>query len=366
MSSESQSILPSSPLQNSRVRPHKVPSVDSPHSPSAERKVKIEPKHVVQSQIDNSTMSTAYKFAPPPRFAGEITNDPVADAKKAKSWLGSVDDHLRQAKLYTSPWSDEIECEIAISLTDLDARAIAKRIRSELGSDATWLAMSAKLRGYFCPPQSVFDALNTLSGTIQDGAMVTSYIRKFEEALESAIEAGFKDPVAAGKMFIDGLDDDMQDAVTDTMTSQLIDPWIGLRKLTASEAVRELAELAVRRRDYVERESSKVSTATRSRGNVQARVAAMAPPSRPTVRTPQASSSRTTRESRDEIELRRLKLVQAMSRRFNVAQDVVRARLDANVCVRCGSSVHHCRECPGRDESDESKLSSGQSKALAH
>jgi hypothetical protein len=156
-----------------------------------------------------------------------------------------------------------------------------------------------------------------------------------------------------------------------------------LAEKPAPEAVRWLASLATRRNEYVKRVNSTRSgkhsrlaaiSQTRSAANngssMYKQSAAGARPreqrSQQSVRDRESGSENGGRDSRV---LHRENLVQAICRRYNLDANVVRQRLDDNVCARCAKSGHDIRGCPAGNPSTSAPAAAAnpaQSNTSAH
>jgi hypothetical protein len=332
-------------------------SIVRPHSPAASSFN----SSIVQTH--NPPTMSAYKFTPPPRFAGSVTENPKNDALLAESWLDLMDSYLIQMKLTTSHWSDELSLAICLSFMDLDARRVAKRAIDELGSAASWSTLQSRLRAQFCPPISAMAALEDLYAVKQESKLLATYIREFDNALEVAMSAGYRDALGAAKLFLDHMSPELNLAVTDALTNMIDDPWPLLSKQTAPEAVRWLAALSTRRNEFVMRSmttrKSRLAAISQSavNGSQSVHASASAANSTATTRSRDARSQRSSRDAvaeqpiRDSKVIGRENLVNALCRRYGLEANIVRQRLDAGVCARCAQHGHDIRGCPSGSQS---------------
>ena len=296
---------------------------------------------------------SAVKFPAPPRFEGALLASPSA----VIGWLETMTDHLARMALVSSPWSEEIALALAISFMGDVARKIAKRCQSELEADANWKVVALELHTLLAPKSSPFDILDRLTKCRQGELTLAQYITVFNNCLEEAIDVGFSDCISACKWFVDGMEFDLKVAVMDTMSSQMEDPWVALQKKKVTQAIRDLAKLAMRRLDVVELKRSRARAAQLRAAVVQPSVQAL-PASRPQPRTPLSDEDR---------KLRHEAFAKTCATRYGVPVEVVRERIRRLVCVKCGDSSHHVQACTSSAPAQMSPASGqSQTNAKAH
>lgn len=307
--------------------------------------VKTEEEYKAQTIMSSSS---SIKFAPPPRFGGEALSSD--EAKNAISWIDLMTDHLRRLALVTKPWSDELAVEVAISFMDNEPRKVAKRALKELAETATWLLIAKDLRDHFAPRESPFEIVERLSSVAQGKHTLQMYISDFTSKLDDAIDVGFSDPVSACQLFLRGLNEDLRLAVMDTLSSKADDPWLEVVKQKPAAAVRGFAQIALRRADYVrlQRESDRQ----------RARVAVVDAAPRP------RQAAVASRVDADDREARREQFIKSLVKRLGLPETLIRSRIEASACAKCGSSAHHIKLCTA--PAPVGAVPAGAPKAHAH
>lgn len=303
----------------------------TPDGPEAKDRGEVAAPSATQAVI---MAASAAKFLPPSRFSGNYSDSPERDAESAVSWIESMNDHLRRLALTTAPWSTEIAVEVAMSYMELEALKTARRVRRELGEDASWEGIAVELRNQFAPRASPVDILSKLAACRQDKLPLQRYISDFSKRLDDAVDIGFSDSISATNMFIVGLEEDMQIAVMDSLSNQIEDPWKAMLTKRPSAAVREIAVVAVRKADYVILEKQRKLRAAKEA--MQCRVAV--------VEAPRAAVN-TRGDDGAERKARREALVKLSASQFALPQELIRDRISRRVCVRCGDTNHHVRAC---------------------